>query len=70
MKLNDSSEIIQFDATPVSIAEQVYMVFPKKMRDYANNVVMIDGKYYYAKKCSTSTLINELLGSYFSKLVG
>ena len=70
MKLNDSSEIIQFDATPVSIAEQVYMGFPKKMRDYANNVVMIDGKYYYAKKCSTPTLINELLGSYFSKLVG
>lgn len=70
MKLNDSSEIIHFDTTPVSIAEQVYMGFPKKMRDYSNNVVKIDGKYYYAKKCSTATLINELLGTYFSNLIG
>ena len=69
MILNDSSEIIQFDDTPVSTAEQLSLGFPKKMRYYARNVVKIDGKYYYAKKCSTSSLINELLGTYFSGLI-
>ena len=62
MILNDSSEIIRFDNTPISKAEQLGLGFPKKMRYYINNVVRINGKYYYAKKCSTSTLINELLG--------
>ena len=70
MKVTGSSEVIYFDPTPISITEQVYLGFPKKMRDYANNVVKIDGKYYYAKKCYTTTLINELLGSYYSGLVG
>ena len=70
MKTTSSSEVIYFDPTPVSITEQVYLGFPKKMRNYANNVVKIDGKYYYAKKCYTNVLINELLGSYYSGLVG
>ena len=69
MILNDSSEIIHFDNTPISKAEQLGLGFPKKMRYYINNVVRINGKYYYAKKCSTSTLINELLGSYFSTTI-
>lgn len=69
MILNDSSEVIHFENRPISKAEQLGLGFPKKMRYYINNVVNIDGKYYYAKKCYTSTLINELLGTYFSGLV-
>lgn len=70
MLVNDSSEIIYFDNTPISIAEQVSLGFPQKMRYYAKNVIKIDGKYYYAKQCTTSTLINELLGTYYSQLIG
>ena len=53
MLVNDSSEVIYFDNTPISNAEQVSLGFPRNMRCYARNVVKIDGKYYYAKKCST-----------------
>ena len=70
MRANDSSEIIYFDNISIPIADQVSLGFPKKMRYYAHNVVVIDGKYYYAKKCTTNTLINELLGTYFSNLIG
>lgn len=70
MILNNSSEITYFDDTPISIAEQVSLGFPRNMRYYARNVVKIDGKYYYAKKCNTNTLINELLGTYYSGLIG
>ena len=70
MRANDSSEIIYFDNISIPISDQVSLGFPKKMRYYAHNVVVIDGKYYYAKKCTTNTLINELLGTYFSNLIG
>lgn len=69
MILNDSSEVIHFENRPIAKAEQLELGFPKKMRYYINNVVKINGKYYYAKKCSTSSLINELLGTYFSGLI-
>jgi hypothetical protein len=70
MKLNCSSDVILFDNKSVSMAEQVSLGFPRSMRQYAHNVVRIDGKYYYAKKCSINTLINELVGSYYSSLIG
>lgn len=70
MILNNSSEVIHFEKTPISQSELLGLGFPKNMRNYINNVVTIDGKYYYVKKCSTSTLINELLGTYFSSLIG
>lgn len=70
MRTNDSSEIIYFDDTPITIAEQVSLGFPKSLRHYAKNVVKIDGKYFYAKECSVSTLINELLGTYYCGLIG
>ena len=69
MILNDSSEVIHFENRPIAKAEQLGLGFPKKMKYYINNVVKINGKYYYAKKCSTSSLINELLGTYFSGLI-
>ena len=51
MVLNDSSEVIYFDDTPISVAEQISLGFPRNMRCYAKNVVKINGKYYYAKRC-------------------
>ncbi len=70
MLVNDSSEVIYFDNRQIPISEQVSLGFPRNLRHYAHNVVMIDGKYYYAKKCSVNTLINELIGSYYSTLIG
>ena len=70
MRLNDSSEVIYFDNEPISVAEQINLGFPRNMRCYARNVVKIGNKYYYAKKCSINTLINELVGSYYSSLIG
>lgn len=70
MRLNDSSEVIYFDNEPISVAEQINLGFPRNMRCYARNVVKIGNKYYYAKKCTSNTLLNELIGSYYSALVG
>lgn len=70
MKLNESSNIVYFDDTPLSRAELLSLHFPFKMRDYLTNVVRIDDKYFYAKACSTTEIINELIGTYLSKLVG
>lgn len=70
MKLNDSSEIIRFDNVPISRAEQISFNVPHTMKYAVRNIISIDGKYYYAKVCTSSTLINELIGSYYSSLIG
>lgn len=70
MLLNDSSEVIQFDNVRIPKTEQLRFNVPHSMRYSTNNIVKIDGKYYYAKRCSTTTLIKELVGSYYAKIVG
>lgn len=70
MKVTDSSEIIFFDSTPISRAEQMLFNVPHTMKYATNNIVKVGNKYYYAKACSYTTLINELIGSYYSTLVG
>ena len=70
MKITDSSEIIIFDNTPISSAEQILFNVPHTMKYATRNIVKINDKYYYAKACSYTTLINELIGSYYSTLIG
>lgn len=70
MKLTDSSYIIPFDNIPISRREQLMFNAPHTMKYATNNIVCIDGKYYYAKACTSNALINELIGSYFSALIG
>ena len=69
MKINDSSDIIMFDNVPISRKEQLMFNAPHSMKYATNNIVFIDGKYYYAKVCTTNALINELIGSCFSSLL-
>lgn len=70
MLLNDSSEVIQFDNVTIPKTEQLRFNVPRSMRYSTNNIVKIDGKYYYAKRCSASSLIKELIGSYYAQMVG
>lgn len=70
MLLNDSSEIIRFDSKPISRAEQVLFNVPHSMKYSTDNIINIDGKYYYAKRCTTTSLIKELIGSYYAHLIG
>ena len=70
MLLNDSSEIICFDNNPISKTEILMFNVPRTMKYSTNNIVKIDGKYYYAKSCTTTSLIKELVGSYYAQLIG
>jgi hypothetical protein len=70
MKLNDSSNVILFDNVPISRAEQISFNVPHTMKYAVRNIVSIDGKYYYVKACTPKILLNELIGSYFSSLIG
>lgn len=70
MKLNNSSNVIYFDNKPVSRAEQLSFNVPHSMKHAVRNIVLIDGKYYYVKVCNATDLINELIGSYYSTLIG
>lgn len=70
MKVNNSSEIVYFDNEPISRAEQLMFNVPRTMRYSTNNIVKINGKCYYVKRCTTRSLINELIGSYYSALIG
>lgn len=70
MLLNDSSEVIRFDNEPISKAERLMFNVPRTMKYSTNNIVKIDGKYYYAKRCTATSLIKELIGSYYAQLIG
>lgn len=70
MKLNDSSNVIYFDNIPISKDEVMTFNAPPKMRCDTKKIVKIDGKYYYPKLCTYTTLINELIGTSYCKMIG
>lgn len=68
MRLNDSSNVIQFRFQNIIEELEGYIGedFQPEIRDY----VKINGEYYYAKMVTTREMLNELIGSYYSRLVG
>ena len=66
--LNDSSNVIPFKIGNNSseLKEMLNEEFRSDIRDY----VIIDGEYYHAKMVTTREMLNELIGSYYSRLVG
>ena len=68
MILNDSSEIIQFSFQNIVNELEGYIGedFEPEIRDY----VKINGEYYYAKMVTSREMLNELIGSYYSNLIG
>lgn len=68
MILNDSSNVIQFSFQNIidELEDFIDEDFQPEIREY----VKINGEYYYAKMVSSREMLNELIGSYYSKLVG
>ena len=70
MKLNDSSNVIQFEPTSISIEELKNIGIQQHFEDMKKHVVKIDGKYYYSKICRSRDMVSELIGTYLCDLVG
>ncbi len=70
MIVNDSSKIIHFDNVVLPETEQDILSFPSYDKHVGHSVVKVDGKYYYAKIVRTQDMINELIGTYYAKLIG
>lgn len=68
MVLNDSSEIIQFKFQNIinELSEYISEDFEPEIRDF----VKVNGEFYYAKQVTNREMLNELIGSYYSKLIG
>lgn len=68
MILNDSSEIIQFSFQNIVNELEGYIGedFEPEIRDY----VKINDEYYYAKMVTSREMLNELIGTYYSNLIG
>lgn len=68
MILNDSSNVMEFSFQNIAHELEDYIgeEFQPEIKDY----VKINGEYYYAKMVTTREMLNELIGSYYSKLVG
>ena len=68
MILNDSSSVIPFKYGNNSsdLKEILAEDFYPDIRD----IVVIDGEYYHAKMVTNKEMLNELIGSYYSKLIG
>lgn len=70
MIITNSSNVIHFVNRPISRAEQLLFSPPHTMKYAMNNVVKIADKYYYVKRCTDRTLLNELIGSCYSSIIG
>lgn len=68
MILNDSSNVIQFKFQNILDELEGYIGedFEPEIRDY----VRINGEYYYVKMVTSREMLNELIGSYYSRLIG
>lgn len=68
MEINDSSNVIEFnfDATKKDIMK----ILPDGFSNIIDDVVMINGEYYHSKLVTSREMINELIGSFYSKQVG
>lgn len=68
MKINDSSNVIHFNFEDLS--NELIHIVPDEFQDDISNIVKIDGEYYYAKIVSSKEMLNELIGTYYSNLIG
>lgn len=68
MKLNDSSNVVEFKFE--GIGREVKEFLQEDFQEIWEDIVKIDGEYYHAKEVSVREMLNELIGSYYSNLVG
>lgn len=69
MLVNSSSNFITFSPKELTCDEVQKLYIPRDLEEIVNSITEINGKYYYYKKVDFYQLINELLGSYFSKQI-
>lgn len=75
MLINDSSKVIYFDFDGPRIDNDEFREFLKTIPDSFREdikyfLLKIDGKFFYYKHVSDMEMINELIGTYYCKLVG
>lgn len=69
MLINNNSRFITFNPQKLNPNETQKLYIPKGLEEIVNSIVKNDGKYYYYKEVDFNQLINELVGSYFSRLI-
>lgn len=70
MILNDSSKVIDFTPQQLPEDELDSLCIPNRFKRIRPYIVKIDGKYYFYKNVNEEAMINELIGSYLSKIIG
>lgn len=68
MILNDSSNVIHFKYGNNS--SELKEILAEDFYPDISDIVIIDGEYYHAKMVTNREMLNELIGSYYSRLVG
>lgn len=68
MILNDSSNITHFNFGNNS--KELKDILDEDFYSDIRDIVVIDGEYYHAKMVTTREMLNELIGSYYSKMIG
>lgn len=69
MLINNNSCFIPFIPQKLSPNETQKLYIPNGLEEIVSSIVKIDGKYYYYKEVNFNQLINELIGSYMSRLI-
>ena len=67
MKFNEESKIIYFKKTKLSQQQIDNLYIPRDYQKICSSITRYNGEYYYYKDVTLNSLINELIGSYFSK---
>lgn len=67
MIIHENSKIIKVNPREIT-KEEIFL--PKGFDSIRSSIFEVDGKYYYPKIVDTKKMINELLGTYFSKMIG
>lgn len=69
MLVNNNSNFIAFSPKELTFDEIQKLYIPKDLEKIVDSITEVSGKYYYYKKVDYYQLINELIGSYFSKQI-
>lgn len=67
--VNKNSNFITFSPKEITFDEIRKLCIPKDLEKIADSITKVNRKYYYYKKVDFYQLINELIGSYFSKQI-
>ncbi len=67
--INNNSNFITFTPHKLTSNEIQRLYIPRGLEKIVESITEVDGKYYYYKKVDFNQLINEFIGSYFSKQI-